>query len=68
VCFQPIADTTLPVTNNRVDMLDILAFSGLEWVYDRVEDRFGKAAAWIVTLALALTILGIAAAVLVAMF
>ena len=46
-------------------MLDIFALSGLEWVYDRVEDRFGRAAAWVVTITLALAILGIAVAVLV---
>lgn len=47
-------------------MLDILALSGLEWVYDQVEGRFGRPAAWVITIALAFTILGIAAAVLIA--
>lgn len=47
-------------------MLDIFALFGLEWVYDRVEDRFGRGAAWFVTIALALAVLGIAAAVLIA--
>lgn len=34
--------------------MDMMHFflSGLEWVYDTVEDRFGRAAAWIVTAAL----------------
>ena len=47
-------------------MLDIFALSGIEWVYDRVEDRFGRAAAWFVTMALALAVLGVATAVLIA--
>ena len=47
-------------------MLDIFALSGLEWVYDRVEDRFGRVAAWVVTMALALAVLGIAVAILLA--
>lgn len=51
--------------NTCVDKLDIFALSGLEWGYDRVEDRFGRVAAWVVTMALALAVSGIAAAVLV---
>lgn len=47
-------------------MLDIFALSGLEWVYDRVENRFGRITAWVVTMALALAVLGTAAAVLIA--
>ena len=46
-------------------MLDIFALSALEWVYDGVEDRCGRAAAWVGTITLALAILGIAVAVLV---
>ena len=30
-------------------MLDIVALSGLEWVYDKIEKRYGRAAAWVVT-------------------
>ena len=41
-----------------MDMLDIFALSGLEWVHDKVEDRFGRAAAWLVTTALIAAILG----------
>jgi len=48
-------------------MLDIVALTGVEWVYDLVEDRYGTAAAWVVTITLALTILGIAVAILVAL-
>jgi hypothetical protein len=47
-------------------MLDIFALSGLEWVYDRVEDRYGRRAAWVVTMTLTLTILGVAVAVIIA--
>jgi hypothetical protein len=46
-------------------MLDIFALSGLEWVYDRVEDRHGRAAAWVATTTLALSILGVAVAILI---
>lgn len=28
-------------------MLDIVALTGLEWLYDTVEDRYGTLAAWI---------------------
>jgi hypothetical protein len=38
--------------------LDIVALSGLEWVFDKVEDRYGLAAAWLVSGALAATFLG----------
>ena len=41
-------------------MLDILAFAGLDRLYDAVEKRFGVAAAWLVTLGV-----GLAVAVLV---
>lgn len=41
-------------------MLDIVALTGLEWLYDIVEYRFGVLAAWIVTLTVAFAILGIA--------
>ena len=47
-------------------MLDVFALSGLEWLYDRVDDRFGRVAAWVVTMVLALALLGIAVAVLIA--
>jgi Na+/melibiose symporter-like transporter len=40
-------------------MLDILALTGLEWLYDRVEDRYGRAAAWLVTGGTALILIGI---------
>jgi len=39
-------------------MLDIIALSGLDWVYDKVDDRFGQAAAWITTILLVATFLG----------
>jgi hypothetical protein len=49
-------------------MLDIFAVSGLEWVYDKVEDRYGRAAALLVTTALAFAILGAALALILALF
>jgi len=33
-------------------MLDIIAQCSFEWIYDKVEQRFGTLAAWIVTLGL----------------
>jgi hypothetical protein len=40
-----------------MDMLDVAALSGLEWVYDKVEDRYGRLAAWLVTILIAFSIL-----------
>jgi hypothetical protein len=37
-------------------MLDLLAFAGLDWLYDAVEKRFGVAAAWLVTLFVGLSV------------
>lgn len=37
--------------------LDLLELCGLGWLYDRVEDRFGDATAWLVTLAFAVALL-----------
>ena len=50
-----------------MDMLDVLALTGLEWLYDRVEDRYGRAAAWLVTSATALALVGIIVWVLLAL-
>jgi hypothetical protein len=47
-------------------MMDIVALAGLEWVFDKVEDRYGLAAAWVVTTALALAFLSAIVAVLIA--
>lgn len=41
-----------------MDMLDLIALTGLECLYDYVENRHGRATAWIVTLAAAASILG----------
>ena len=38
-------------------MLDIVALSGLDWVYDKVEKRYGRAAAWVVTIIAAVAFL-----------
>jgi predicted PurR-regulated permease PerM len=48
-------------------MPDVLAVFALEWVYDRVEERYGRTAAWLATMALSLAVLGIAVAVLIAL-
>ena len=48
-------------------MLDIFGLSGLEWVYDRVEDLYGRLVAWVVTMILALATLAIAVAVVIAL-
>ena len=51
-----------------MNMLDLVAVCGLEWVYDKVEDRHGTAAAWLVTIALAAIMLGAIIAVIIALF
>ena len=37
--------------------MDLVAQLGLEWIYDKVEDRFGRLAAWLATIGLAALIL-----------
>ena len=49
-------------------MLDIFAVSGLEWVYDKMEDRYGRAATWLVTAGLAGIILAAIVAILTTIF
>jgi Na+/melibiose symporter-like transporter len=49
-------------------MLDFVAVAGLEWLYDRVEDRYGRAAAWLVTGSTALIFIGILVWILVRFF
>lgn len=49
-----------------MDMLDIFASSGLEWVYTKAEDRFGRVAAWLVTATLMAAILAAVVAVMMA--
>ena len=46
--------------------MDIVSLLGFEWVYDKVEARFGPVAAWLVTIALTLILLGAAVAILIA--
>ena len=36
-----------------MDMMDVFALSGLEWIFGKVEHHFGRAIAWFVTVALA---------------
>jgi Na+/melibiose symporter-like transporter len=40
-------------------MFDIVALAGLDWLYDRIEDRYGRGAAWLITFAAGVSILGI---------
>jgi len=49
-------------------MLDIAALMGLEWAYDLVEERYGRAAAWVVTITLAGAMIAALVAILVAIF
>ena len=49
-------------------MLDIAAEAGLEWVYDKVEERYGRAAAWVVTITLAGAMVAALVTLLVAIF
>ena len=44
-----------------MDMADLMALMGLEFLYDVVEERFGRVAAFVVTLASALALLAIVA-------
>jgi hypothetical protein len=46
-----------------MDMPDLVAEGALRWVYDKVEARFGRAAAWLVTIALVASLIGMAVAV-----
>jgi hypothetical protein len=46
--------------------MDIVSLLGFEWVYDKVEARFGQVAAWLVTIALTVALLGAGVAVLMA--
>jgi hypothetical protein len=46
-------------------MLDILALTGLDWLYDRIEDRYGRGTAWLATFAVALGIIGLSVWLLV---
>jgi hypothetical protein len=41
-----------------MDMADLMALMGLEFLYDALEERYGRLVASIVTLALALVIFG----------
>jgi hypothetical protein len=39
-------------------MPDVIAQCGFEWIYDKVERRFGTIAAWLVTLGLFTLLVG----------
>jgi hypothetical protein len=49
-------------------MLDVFAIFGLDWIYDKVEDRYGRAAAWIVTATLAVAIMVTGVALIASFF
>ena len=51
-----------------MDMADIGVLAALEWIYDKVEQRFGKLAAWVVTLGLTAVIVAAIAAALIYLF
>jgi Na+/melibiose symporter-like transporter len=40
-------------------MLDIFVLFGLEWLSDKVEDRYGRRAAWIFALMATLAVVGV---------
>ena len=46
-------------------MLDMIAETGLGWVYDRVERRYGRVAAWVACLTVTGAIVAIVVVVLV---
>ena len=48
--------------------MDVVALLGLEWIYDKVEDRYGRLAAWFVTIGLAALILGAVVVLIIAAF
>jgi hypothetical protein len=45
-----------------MEMSDIFFVAALEWIYDKIEDRFGRVAAWIGTILLSVACLGAIAA------
>ena len=49
-----------------VDWMDFFVITGLEWLCDGVAHRFGPAAAWMVTITSALTVVAAVVAVVVA--
>ena len=51
-----------------MESLDIFALFGLEWVYERIKRRYGRAAAFFVTLTLAVALIAVVVAVLIAIF
>lgn len=46
---------------------DLLILTWIEWVYDKLEDRYGRVTAWLVTVGTALMLIGILVWVLVAL-
>ena len=53
---------------SNLDGLDIVALCGLDWVYDRVESRYGRVVAFVAALTLGFAILaGLVAALIAVM-
>ncbi len=45
-------------------MYDLIVTDGLRWLYDKLEQRFGRLVAWLVTLVLGLSLVGVLAGLL----
>lgn len=46
---------------------ELLVLAWVEWIYDKVENRYGRATAWLVTFGTTLILIGILVWVLVAL-
>jgi len=46
---------------------DLLVVAWTDWVFDKVEDRYGRAAAWLVTFGTGVLLIGVLVWVLVAL-
>src|SRR3982751_4413395 len=55
--FPPIAVLGVRSKTFWMDILDALAVFGLEWVSDKIEERYGRTAAWWLTLVMCLSFL-----------
>ena len=63
VGFPCIAVFDVCPTVGAMDMPDLVVEGALRWGFDKVEARFGRAAAWLVTIALVASLIGMAVAV-----
>lgn len=46
---------------------DLLIVAWVEWIYDKVEDRYGRVIAWLVTFGTGLILIGVLVWVLIAL-